>query len=118
MRESTVTPTATTPNKGDGATRRPQNVSSMAAAGTAWDRSTPRSRSAGSGIRTLSTGWAVVEAIAEDGEELVLVGMLAHIEQRDRVRAGASGSTTRYGSQVKVALATPCPSRRRSVAIS
>jgi len=30
------------------------------------------------------TGWAVVEAGGEDGEEVILVGPLGHLEQRAR----------------------------------
>jgi exodeoxyribonuclease V alpha subunit len=65
------------------------------------------------------TGWAVVEAIAEDGEELLLVGLLGHIEQRERVRAqGQSVDDPRYGPQVKVAQAIPlAPADAESVAI-
>jgi len=57
-----------------------------------------------------ATGWAVVEAAGGDGEELVLVGPLAHLEQRERAHVlGAWVDDSRYGPQVKVTQATPLP---------
>jgi len=58
-------------------------------------------------------GFAVIDAEA-DGDELVLVGPLAHLEARERVRIqGAWQEDRRYGPQVKVALAEPvAPSGR------
>ena len=32
------------------------------------------------------TGWAVVEALDDDGDQVVLVGPLTHLEDRDRAR--------------------------------
>jgi exodeoxyribonuclease V alpha subunit len=56
------------------------------------------------------TGWAVVEACADDGEEIILVGPLSHLEQRDRARVlGVWVDDSRYGPQVKVTQAIPLP---------
>jgi exodeoxyribonuclease V alpha subunit len=53
------------------------------------------------------TGFAVIDA-ERDGDEIVLVGAIAHLEERERVRiAGAWQDDRRYGMQVKVALAQP-----------
>jgi exodeoxyribonuclease V alpha subunit len=53
------------------------------------------------------SGFAVIDA-EHDGDELVLVGTLAHLEERERVRiAGAWQDDRRYGMQVKVATAQP-----------
>ena len=54
------------------------------------------------------TGWAVVEAEADDGDEIVLVGPLSHLEQRERAHVlGTWVDDSRYGPQVKVTQATP-----------
>ncbi len=54
------------------------------------------------------TGWAVVEAEADGGDEIVLVGPLSHLEQRDRAHVlGTWVDDSRYGPQVKVTQATP-----------
>ena len=56
------------------------------------------------------TGWAVVEAEADDGDEIVLVGPLSHLEQRERAHVlGTWVDDSRYGPQVKVTQATPLP---------
>ena len=56
------------------------------------------------------TGWAVIEAGGEDGEPIVLVGPLGHLEQRERARiVGDWEDDARYGPQVKVREATPLP---------
>src|SRR3954454_15550557 len=53
------------------------------------------------------TGFAVIDA-ERDGDEIVLVGAIAHLAERERVRiAGAWQDDRRYGMQVKVALAEP-----------
>jgi exodeoxyribonuclease V alpha subunit len=53
------------------------------------------------------TGFAVVEADC-DGDEIVLVGAIAHLEERERVRvAGVWQDDRRFGMQVKVATAEP-----------
>src|SRR3954453_1418927 len=53
------------------------------------------------------TGFAVIDA-ERDGDEIVLVGAIAHLEERERVRiAGAWQDDRRYGMQVKVAVAEP-----------
>jgi exodeoxyribonuclease V alpha subunit len=53
------------------------------------------------------TGFAVIDA-ERDGDELVLVGVLAHLEERERVRiAGTWQDDKRFGLQVKVATAEP-----------
>ena len=49
------------------------------------------------------SGFAIVEA-ERDGDEIVLVGTLAHLEQRERVKvSGTWEDDRRYGMQVKVA---------------
>jgi exodeoxyribonuclease V alpha subunit len=63
-------------------------------------------------VRYLSPdrGWGVVDAADDDGDELVLVGPLGHLEQRERVRViGTWVDDPRYGPQVKVSQATPLP---------
>jgi exodeoxyribonuclease V alpha subunit len=64
-------------------------------------------------------GWAVVDAAAEDGEELVLVGPVGHLEQRERAHVvGSWVDDSRYGPQVKVTQAIPlAPADAESVAI-
>jgi exodeoxyribonuclease V alpha subunit len=53
------------------------------------------------------TGFAVVDA-DRDGDEVVLVGTIAHLEERERVRvAGVWHDDRRFGMQVKVAIAEP-----------
>ena len=53
------------------------------------------------------TGFAVVEA-DHAGDDVVLVGLIAHLEVRERVRvAGVWQDDRRYGIQVKVATAEP-----------
>src|SRR5919108_226498 len=55
------------------------------------------------------TGFAVLDA-ERDGDELVLIGTLAHLEERERVRvAGVWQDDRRYGLQVKVTTAEPVP---------
>jgi exodeoxyribonuclease V alpha subunit len=55
------------------------------------------------------SGFAVVDA-ERDGDELVLIGPLAHLEERERVRiAGTWQDDRRFGMQVKVATAEPLP---------
>jgi exodeoxyribonuclease V alpha subunit len=57
-----------------------------------------------------STGWAVVEAVEDDGKPLVLVGPLGHLEDRERAHVlGTWENDIRYGPQVKVAEARPLP---------
>jgi exodeoxyribonuclease V alpha subunit len=56
------------------------------------------------------TGWAVVDADAGDGEPVVLVGPLIHLERRERAHIrGQWVDDSRYGLQVKVAEARPLP---------
>jgi exodeoxyribonuclease V alpha subunit len=53
------------------------------------------------------TGWAILDA-DRDGDEITLVGTLAHLEERERVRvSGEWQDDRRYGMQVKVASAEP-----------
>jgi exodeoxyribonuclease V alpha subunit len=53
------------------------------------------------------SGFAVVDA-DRDGDEVVLVGPLAHLEARERVRiAGVWQDDRRFGMQIKVATAEP-----------
>jgi exodeoxyribonuclease V alpha subunit len=55
-------------------------------------------------------GWAVIEAVGEDGEPVILVGPLGHLEERERAHiTGAWVQDSRYGTQVKVAEAHPLP---------
>jgi exodeoxyribonuclease V alpha subunit len=57
-----------------------------------------------------SSGWAVVEAVEDDGRPVVLVGPLIHLEERDRARVlGTWVEDSRYGPQVKVSEAHPLP---------
>jgi exodeoxyribonuclease V alpha subunit len=56
------------------------------------------------------SGWAVVEAAADDGTPIVLVGPLVHLEDRERAHVvGTWVEDRRYGPQVKVSEATPLP---------
>ena len=55
------------------------------------------------------TGFAVVDA-DRDGDELVLIGPLAHLEEREHVKiSGVWHDDKRYGPQVKVSLAESVP---------
>ena len=52
-------------------------------------------------------GFAVIDA-ERDGDDIVLVGPIAHLEERERVHVrGVWQDDKRFGLQVKVALATP-----------
>jgi exodeoxyribonuclease V alpha subunit len=54
------------------------------------------------------SGFAVLDAEAADGEAIVLVGPLIHLEARERARVLGSWVTDkRYGDQVKVSEARP-----------
>src|ERR1700680_1077697 len=56
------------------------------------------------------TGWAVLDAVDEDGDVVVLVGPLVHLEERERARViGTWVDDSRYGLQVKVSEAHPPP---------
>ena len=56
------------------------------------------------------TGWAVVEAIDESGDEVVLVGPVHHLEERERAHVvGSWQEDSRFGPQVKVTQADPLP---------
>ena len=53
------------------------------------------------------SGFAVLDA-DRDGDEIVLVGPLAHLEERERARVrGVWKEDRRYGLQVVVSLAEP-----------
>jgi exodeoxyribonuclease V alpha subunit len=57
-----------------------------------------------------STGWAVIDALDEDGDPIVLVGPLSHLEERERAHiTGAWVDDSRFGLQVKVTEARPLP---------
>ena len=57
-----------------------------------------------------ATGWAVVEAVDESGDEVVLVGPLHHLEERERAHVvGTWQDDSRFGPQVKVSQADPLP---------
>ena len=56
------------------------------------------------------SGWAVIEAAGDDGDSIVLVGPLIHLEERERAHVvGRWVDDSRYGMQVKVSEATPLP---------
>ncbi len=56
------------------------------------------------------TGWAVIDAADADGEPVVLVGPLVHLEAHERAHiTGTWVDDSRYGLQVKVAQAEPLP---------
>jgi exodeoxyribonuclease V alpha subunit len=65
------------------------------------------------------TGWAVVEAEADDGDEIVMVGPLSHLERNERAHVvGTWVDDSRYGPQVKVTQATPlAPADTESVVL-
>jgi exodeoxyribonuclease V alpha subunit len=53
------------------------------------------------------SGFAVIDA-DRDGDEIVLVGTISHLEERERVRiTGVWHEDRRFGMQVKVAVAEP-----------
>jgi exodeoxyribonuclease V alpha subunit len=55
------------------------------------------------------SGFAVLDA-DRDGDEVVLVGTIAHLEERERVRVtGVWQEDRRFGMQVRVATAEPLP---------
>ena len=55
------------------------------------------------------SGFAVLDS-ERNGDEIVLVGTIAHLEERERVRvAGVWQNDRRFGPQVKVARAEPLP---------
>jgi exodeoxyribonuclease V alpha subunit len=55
-------------------------------------------------------GFAVVDARAEDGDFYVLVGPVAHLEEKERVRVrGQVVIDPKFGEQIKVAEALPLP---------
>ncbi|HWF53631.1 MAG TPA: AAA family ATPase [Solirubrobacteraceae bacterium] len=57
-----------------------------------------------------ATGWAVVEGTDADGDQVVLVGPLTHLEERERAHViGTWVDDRRYGPQVKVTEARPLP---------
>jgi exodeoxyribonuclease V alpha subunit len=56
------------------------------------------------------TGWAVLEAADEDGDSVVLVGPLSHLEEHERAHVvGTWVDDRRFGLQVKVSEARPLP---------
>jgi exodeoxyribonuclease V alpha subunit len=57
-----------------------------------------------------ASGWAVLDAADEDGDSIVLVGPLIHLEERERAHViGTWVDDSRYGLQVKVSEARPVP---------
>ena len=57
-----------------------------------------------------ATGWAVIEATDDAGEQIVLVGPLHHLEERERAHVvGTWQDDSRFGRQVKVTQADPLP---------
>ena len=57
-----------------------------------------------------ATGWAVLEVVDASGDEVVLVGPLHHLEERERVHVlGTWQDDSRFGLQVKVTQANPLP---------
>jgi exodeoxyribonuclease V alpha subunit len=66
-----------------------------------------------------ATGWAVVDADDDEGERVVLVGPLVHLEERERARVlGTWVDDSRYGLQVKVSEARPLPPTDAETAIA
>jgi exodeoxyribonuclease V alpha subunit len=65
------------------------------------------------------SGWAVLDAETDDGDEIVLVGPLSHLERRERAHVqGEWVDDARYGPQVKVTQAAPlAPVDAESVAV-
>jgi exodeoxyribonuclease V alpha subunit len=55
------------------------------------------------------TGWAVLDASLSDGTGVVLVGALAHLEERERAQIVGTWEESRFGRQVKVAQALALP---------
>ena len=56
------------------------------------------------------SGWAVIDAAADDGLPVVLVGPLIHLEEQERAHViGTWVDDSRYGKQVKVSEARPLP---------
>ena len=56
------------------------------------------------------SGWAVIDAAADDGLPVVLVGPLIHLEEHERAHViGTWVDDSRYGKQVKVSEARPLP---------
>ncbi len=54
------------------------------------------------------SGWAVIDAAADDGLPVVLVGPLIHLEEQERAHIiGTWVDDSRYGKQVKVSQARP-----------
>ncbi len=54
------------------------------------------------------TGFAVLDGVARDGQPVVLVGPLSHLEERERVQiSGVWVNDSRFGPQVKVSQALP-----------
>src|SRR5438309_425039 len=52
------------------------------------------------------SGWAVLDAVDSDGDAVVLVGPLTHLEERERVHVkGTWVDDSRFGIQVKVSEA-------------
>ncbi len=65
------------------------------------------------------TGWAVLDAAAQDGTPVALVGPLVHLEQGERARiVGDWVNDSRYGPQVKVSEARPLPPQDRATLTS
>jgi exodeoxyribonuclease V alpha subunit len=64
-------------------------------------------------------GWAVVDAAGDDGEDVVLVGPVGHLEEHERAHVvGRWVEDSRYGPQVQVAQAIPVsPIDAESVAL-
>ena len=58
------------------------------------------------------SGWAVIDAAADDGLPVVLVGPLIHLEEHERAHViGTWVDDSRYGKQVKVSEARPAAPR-------
>ncbi len=98
---------------------RGSNVSAMAAADTVMGSFDSEVTVRRTRYVNEDTGWAVVDAAGDDGDELVLVGPLGHLERRERVHVqGAWVDDVRFGPQVSVTQATPlAPADAESLAI-
>lgn len=65
------------------------------------------------------SGWAVLDAAGADGDELVLVGPLIHLEPHERAHVvGTWVDDSRYGLQIKVSEARPLPPADRETLIA
>ena len=72
-----------------------------------------RSSSAGCASPATTTGFAVIDA-DRDGDDIVLIGPLAHLEEREHVQDHAASGRTTSASGRRSRSRWPSPSRRRA----